>query len=210
MTGEIARLLLDSGCVAFNFAQPFRYTSGLLSPVYCDCRGLLSQPRARDRVVVAFESILENAGAVNLVAGVATAGVPYASMLADRTGLPLCYVRKESREHGRKRQIEGLPDVAAAGPGSAGARAVLLEDTVTTGGSVLAAAQALADAGVEVLGCLSIMTYRFPATESAFADRGLPLRSLTNFPSLVEEGRERGRLDAAEREQLLRWWQEQP
>ncbi len=200
----VAGLLLESGCVLFNVEHPFRYASGILSPIYTDCRRVISEPKLRGQIADMLREALEareaSGAPFTLVAGVATAGIPHATLLADRTGLPLVYVRGEAKEHGTRRLIEGnLPQEA---------RAVLIEDVISTGRSALSAARTLRNAGVEVGLCLSIMSYEFKTTVAEFEATALPRASLTDFQTLVEVASRSEILNAGQRKEVLRWWQD--
>ena len=138
MTGrDVARDLLRIGAVALRPDAPFTWASGRLSPVYTDNRLALSYPDVRDRIADGLVA-LARPFAADAVAGTATAGIPHATLVADRLGLPLCYVRAKAKDHGRQNRIEGQV--------TAGQRVVVVEDLVSTGGSVLGAADALREA----------------------------------------------------------------
>lgn len=182
---RIARDLLSIGAVALRPDDPFTWASGRLSPVYTDNRLILSYPAVRDRVAAAFAEAVEGVG-VDAVSATATAGIPHGALLADRTGLPFSYVRAQAKGHGRQNRIEGHVE--------RGQRVVLVEDLVSTGGSVLSAAEALGEAGAEVVLALAVFSYGFPEADAAFASAGLPLVTLTDFPTLAEAARATGAL----------------
>ncbi|HEX8299628.1 MAG TPA: phosphoribosyltransferase family protein, partial [Rubricoccaceae bacterium] len=131
------------------------------------------------------------------IAGTATAGIPHAALVADRLGLPLCYVRASAKDHGRQNRIEGrvLP----------GQRVILVEDLVSTGGSVLSAAAALREAGAVPIAALAVFSYGFWEADRAFAAAGLPLQTLTTFEALVGAARSDGALSDADLEALAEW-----
>ncbi|PAP77845.1 orotate phosphoribosyltransferase [Rubrivirga marina] len=183
---EIARDLLRIGAVSLRPDDPFTWASGRLSPVYTDNRLILSYPEVRSRVADAFLQALAEAGEVDAVSATATAGIPHGALLADRAGLPFSYVRSAAKGHGRQNRIEGRVE--------AGQRLVLVEDLVSTGGSVLSAAEALREAGAEVVAVLAVFTYGFPEAERAFAEAGVPLVTLTDFTSLADAARQSGAL----------------
>jgi orotate phosphoribosyltransferase len=192
----VARDLLRVGAVAFRPDAPFTWASGRLSPVYTDNRLVLGDPGARTRVADGLVALARPLGA-DAVAGTATAGIPHATLLADRLGLPLCYVRAAPKGHGRQNRIEGR-----VAPGQ---RVVVVEDLVSTGGSVLSAAVALREAGAEPVAALAVFSYGFAEADRAFADAGLPLLVLTTFGALVRVAREDDLLPAESVAALESW-----
>lgn len=197
---RLAADLLDIGAVALAPEDPFMWSSGLRAPVYCDNRQTLAHPRVRRHIADGFAKVLkEQPGldAPTLVAGTATAGIPHATLLATRLALPLAYVRSEKKGHGKENRIEGADPT--------GQRVVVVEDLVSTGGSALDAARALAGAGADVLGVLAIFSYRLGAAAEAFAEASWPLHALTDFPTLLDVAEEKGELGDEERAALRRW-----
>jgi orotate phosphoribosyltransferase len=172
---EIAATLLRAGAVHLRPDVPFTFASGLRSPIYCDNRVLIGDVAARRVVIPAFAAACAGA---EVIAGTATAGIPWAAWAAEALGLPMAYVRGAAKGHGRGRQIEGA-SVAAR-------RVVLLEDTISTGESALAAAAALRAEGARLLGCVCIFTWGWQATSDAFAAAELPLVALTALPALLD------------------------
>src|SRR5690242_517569 len=156
---EIAATLLRAGAVHLRPEQPFTFASGLRSPIYCDNRLLIGDVVARRQVIAAFVACCAGA---DIIAGTATAGIPWAAWAAEALGRPMAYVRGAAKGHGRGRQIEGA--------GVAGQRVVLLEDTVSTGESVLAAAAALRAEGAELVRCVCIFTWGWQSTATTFAE----------------------------------------
>jgi orotate phosphoribosyltransferase len=166
--------------------DPFTWASGLKSPIYCDNRQLLGIPAMRDQIVA---SLAAQSAAFNptLIAGAATAGVPWAAMVADRLKLPMAYVRPTPKNHGMGRQVEG--------PSAKGHRTVLVEDLISTGMSSLKCAEALRAEGAEVPAVLALFSYGLPQAEAAFASAGIRLAVLSSFEVLSDEARTRGILD---------------
>jgi orotate phosphoribosyltransferase len=183
----IAATLLRASAVHLRPDEPFTFASGLRSPIYCDNRLLIGDVAARRVVVPAFAAACAGAA---LIAGTATAGIPWAAWVAEALGLPMAYVRGAAKSHGRSRQIEG----AAVN----GQRVALLEDTISTGESSLAAAAALRAAGAEVIGCVCIFTWGWQATADAFAAVALPLIPLTTLPALLDVAARDGSLSVAQ------------
>lgn len=177
---QIALQLLEIKAVKLNVNQPFEWASGWLSPIYCDNRITLSYPKTRNFIKEAFIEIIKKEYAdVELIAGVATAGIPQASILADALNLPLIYVRSKSKGHGMQNRIEGYFEK--------GKKVLVVEDLVSTGKSSLDAAQVLQNAGMEVLGMLAIFTYAFDTAKENFAKANLPLFTLSDYPTLLKE-----------------------
>ena len=191
---EIAAALLRAGAVHLRPDEPFTFASGLRSPVYCDNRILLGDVAARRAVTSAFTVHCNGA---EVLAGPATGGIAWAAWAAEALGLPMAYVRGAAKGHGRGQQIEGA--------NVKGRRVVLLEDTVSTGESVLAAAAALRAAGAELVRCVCIFTWGWQATAAAFADAALPLVSLTALPELLDVATQAGALGAAQRALVEAW-----
>jgi len=191
---EIAATLLRAGAVHLRPDEPFTFASGLRSPVYCDNRILLGDVVARRAVTAAFTAHCDGA---EVLAGPATGGIPWAAWAAETLGLPMAYVRGAAKSHGRGRQIEGA--------GVEGRRVVLLEDTVSTGESVLAAAAALRAEGAELVRCVCIFTWGWQATAATFADAALPLVSLTALAELLDVATADRALGAAQRALVEAW-----
>ena len=198
----VARDLLRLGAVLLRPGSPFTWASGLRSPIYCDNRLTLSDPAARRRLTDAFAALLDREDLVpDVVAGTATAGIPHATLLADRLEKPLVYVRSQAKGHGRGNMIEGRL--------KEGARVVLVEDLVSTGGSSLAAAEALRDAGADVLAVVAIFSYGLDAAAEAFAEAGVPLFTLSDYGALLDVAHTEGSLDD-EAFAALRAWRDDP
>jgi orotate phosphoribosyltransferase len=191
---EIATTLLRAGAVHLRPEEPFTFASGLRSPVYCDNRILLGDVAARRAVTAAFTAHCDGA---EVLAGPATGGIPWAAWSAETLGLPMAYVRGAAKGHGRGRLIEGA--------GIAGQRVVLLEDTVSTGESVLAAAAALRAEGAELVRCVCIFTWGWQATAAAFSEAALPLVSLTTLPELLDAATTAGTLGVSQRALVEAW-----
>ncbi len=192
----VARDLLRIGAVALRPDAPFTWASGRLAPVYTDNRLALSYADVRSRIADGLADLARPL-APDAVAGVATAGIPHAALVAERLGLPLCYVRASAKGHGRQNRIEGRV--------TPGARVVLVEDLVSTGGSVLTAAEALREAAAEPVAALAVFSYGFAEADAAFAAAGLPLHTLTTFEALARVAREDGSLSDADLDALAAW-----
>jgi orotate phosphoribosyltransferase len=194
----VARALLDAGAVHVQPDDPVTFKSGLRSPVYVDNRRLIFRPASWRVVIDALVAeVRASSPAIEVVAGVESAGIPHSSALAYAAGLPSVFVRKEAKGHGLGRRVEG-GDVS-------GLRTLLVEDMVTTGGSSLSAVAALREAGATVDACLAIITYGFPEASRAFADDAMSLLVLTTFEMVVEEARSAGLIDAAGAAAVRAW-----
>ncbi len=177
---EVAQHLLRIKAIQLRPDQPFTWASGWKSPIYCDNRISLSDPEARTYIKNSLSAVVKGYFKdVDAIAGVATAGIAQGALVADFLDLPFCYVRPEPKKHGMGNQIEG-----SVKPGQ---KVVLIEDLISTGGSSLKAAEALQQAGVEVLGMVAIFTYGFEIADQNFQNAGFPLVTLSNYDVLVDE-----------------------
>ena len=185
-----SRCLIDIEAILFRPDEPFIFTSGRASPVYVDCRRIISFPETRSRLMdLAVEKIDREIGRdrIDCVAGGETAGIPFAAWIAERLGLPMVYVRKKPKGFGRNAQIEGCFDE--------GARVLLVEDLATDGGSKLNFVEALRTAGAEVAHCLVIFHYGiFPQSVAALAERGVTLLGLATWWDALEAAEQQGYL----------------
>lgn len=199
---EIAEALLEIKAIQIRPDEPFTWASGWKSPIYCDNRLSLSFPEVRDLVKTRLiDAICENFADVETIAGVATAGIPQSALVADAMNLPLIYVRSKPKGHGMENMIEGkVPQ---------GAKVVVIEDLISTGGSSLKAVEALKAAGYEVLGLVAIFTYGFPQAEEAFAKAGVKTAILSNYPALLSIAQEM-QLISEEQVDTLKKWREAP
>ena len=203
MKEQIARQLLDVQAVKLRPNDPFTWSSGWLSPIYCDNRVTLSFPEVRTFIKNALaDAIRLNFPSVEVIAGVATAGVAQGALVADVLNLPYCYVRPEPKKHGMGNQIEGRLDV----DGSTGRRkVVVIEDLISTGGSSLKVVEALRQAGAEVLGMAAIFTYGFPLADDNFKAAEVPLICLSDYAALIEEAQQMGYVQADQFASLAAW-----
>ncbi len=181
----IAKDLLSIGAVFFRPDEPFTWASGIKSPVYCDNRLTLTAPMVRNDVEMALaHTIRTKFPETEVIMGTATAGIAHAAITADILGLPMGYVRSGSKDHGRQNQIEGKLE-----PGQ---KVVIVEDLISTGGSVIKTAEALREAGAEVLGIVSIFTYGMQKGIDRLKEAGLVNYSLTNFDCIAQVAAETG------------------
>lgn len=199
---QIAENLLEIGAVALRPYQPFTWTSGIKSPIYCDNRLTMSYPAIRDLIAESFAALIREAyPEAEVIAGTATAGIPHAAFAAQKLGLPMAYIRDKAKGHGKENQIEGLI--------KPGQKVVVIEDLISTGGSSLKAALAVREAGAEPLAVLAIFSYQLDRAVSAFAEAGIPLQTLSNYSALIDVAVERGDIKAEDLE-LLQSWRKDP
>lgn len=203
MTNEkaVAEKLLQINAIKLSPQQPFTWASGWKSPIYCDNRRVLSFPFIRDFIKsemcnVVFEQFPQG----EILAGVATAGIPWGAMVADQLKLPFIYVRPKPKEHGLGNQIEGFYEKDQ--------KVLVIEDLISTGKSSLEVVEVLRKAGVEVVGMVSIFTYNFDVAAKAFAEAGVKYQSLTNYAALIELAVEKGIVTPGEQNTLLNWRQD--
>ena len=195
---EIAKDLLKIKVVKLSPDKPFTWASGIKSPIYCDNRLTISYPEIRKQIAQGLAAqIKAEFPDVEVIGGVATAGIPHAAWVADELGLPLIYVRSKPKDHGRGKQIEGvLP---------AHAKTVLIDDLLSTGGSVLKAVKAAQNEGADVIGVGAIFSYQLPAVSANFEQAGLSFTTLTNYSELLEAATEENYIAADQLETLEKW-----
>jgi len=194
----VAEKLLQVNAVQLNVANPYTWASGWKSPIYCDNRKVLSFPYVRDFIKSELCSVIfERFEATEALAGVATAGIAWGAMAADQLKLPFMYVRPKPKEHGLGNQIEGVFE--------AGQKVLVIEDLISTGKSSLQVCEVLQQAGVEVIGMVSIFNYGFPKALEAFEKAKIPFISLTNYEVLINLAIENGIVREEELKSLLNW-----
>lgn len=179
IASEVSKRLLQIKAIKLSPQKPFTWASGILSPIYCDNRIVLSHPPVRDFIKQCLIEKSKEFGNFDAVAGVATAGVAHGMLLADALGLPYAYVRSKAKEHGRQNLIEGELQP--------GWKVLVIEDLISTGGSSIAAVEAVRNAGCEVSGVLAIFSYNFEKATRAFEVAGCKLETLSNYDVLVRE-----------------------
>ena len=195
---QFAKMLMDIEAIKLQPNDPFTWASGWKSPIYTDNRKTLSFPRVRSFVKLELcHTIQEQFPEAEAVAGVATGAIAQGALVAEELGLPYAYVRPKPKDHGMGNQVEGqLPK---------GAKVVVVEDLISTGGSSLKAVEALRQYGVEVVGMVASFTYGFPVAEEAFNAAGVKLFTLSNYNAVVEEAAETGYIKEEEKAVLAEW-----
>ena len=193
---HIARHLLSIGAVFLRPDEPFVWASGIKSPIYCDNRLILTAPEARNEVEQAItDTVRREYPEAQVLMGTATAGIAHAAIAAHLLGLPMGYVRSGSKDHGRKNQIEGKL--------TPGEKVVVIEDLISTGGSVLDTVAALRAAGAEVLGVISIFTYGMAKGRQRLAEAGVKCVSLTDLDTIAQVGVQQGYITRGDVARLL-------
>ena len=193
---HIARHLLSIGAVFLRPDEPFVWASGIKSPIYCDNRLILTAPEARNEVEQAIaDTVRREYPEAQVLMGTATAGIAHAAIAAHLLGLPMGYVRSGSKDHGRKNQIEGKL--------TPGEKVVVIEDLISTGGSVLDTVAALRAAGAEVLGVISIFTYGMAKGRQRLAEAGVKCVSVPDLDTIAQVGVQQGYITQGDVARLL-------
>ena len=198
MEKKIAKDLLSIGAVFLRPEQPFTWASGIKSPIYCDNRLTLTAPEVRNHVEEGLaELIRKHYPEVEVLMGTSTAGIAHAAITATILNLPMGYVRSGSKDHGRGNQIEGKLEK--------GQKVVVVEDLISTGGSVLEVVEVLREAGAEVLGIVSIFTYGMAKGIKRLEEANVKNISLTNFDVIAEVAAEEGYIKPEDIERLIKF-----
>ena len=198
MKREIAEALLEIEAVSLQPDNPFIWSSGMKSPIYCDNRLTLSYPTIRRKVAEGLKSlIVEHYPEAEMIAGTATAGIPHAAWVSELLDLPMSYVRSKAKGHGKGNQIEGKV--------TQGQKVVVVEDLISTGGSVIEAVEALREAGCDVLGVVSIFTYELEKGTEKLRVANVPAYSLTDFTTLANLAEEKGIINKKNLVSLAEW-----
>lgn len=199
---DIAKALLEIEAVTLQPTNPFTWTSGIKSPIYCDNRLTMSYPEVRKKIAQAFaEKIKEQYPEVEVIAGTATAGIPHAAWVAEELDLPMVYIRSSAKQHGKAKQIEGSF--------SAGAKMVVIEDLISTGGSVIEAVRAAEQEEASVLGVAAIFTYQLPKGEENFSIQNIQVHTLSDYDCLLEVALDMGYIEKQDM-RILEEWKENP
>lgn len=195
---KVAESLLQIKAIKLNNNKPFTWASGLKSPIYCDNRIALSYPKIRTYIRQQIvEAIEENFGKVDVIAGVATAGIPQAALVAAAMGLPLVYVRSSEKKHGMTNKIEGVIN--------SGQSVVVIEDLISTGKSSLNAVDALRDAGAKVKGMVAIFTYGLPKATENFSNASCKLVTISDYDNLIKLATDSNYISNKDQASLMEW-----
>lgn len=195
---RVAKALLDIHAVTLNPDQPFTWASGLKSPIYTDNRLTISYPEVRQAIFNGMvEQIKLHFSEADVIAGTATAGIPHAAWVAQNMEIPMIYVRTKPKDHGQGKQIEGVL--------KEGQKVVVIDDLISTGGSVLNAVRAVNNSGGKVIGVVSVFTYDLPAAEQNFMANGLKYYSVTDYMTLIKVAKENNQISADHLKSLQEW-----
>ncbi len=198
MNKELAKSLLEIEAVFLNPKEPFTWSSGIQSPIYCDNRLTLSFPKVRKQISSGLAQLIQNHfPEAEMVAGTATAGIPHAAWVSDHLDLPMCYVRSKPKGHGKGKQIEGKV--------VKGQKVVVVEDLISTGGSCITAVHALREAGCEVLGVVAIFSYELNKASELLGNADVKAYTLSDYSSLLEVALEQNVISKDEIHTLQSW-----
>lgn len=193
---QTAKILFDLKAVKINVKEPFTFSSGIKSPIYCDNRVILGYPEAREQIVQGFLDIIDTEN-TDVIAGVATAGISWAAFIAEKLGKPMAYVRSKPKGHGVGRQIEGAE--------TAGKRVAVIEDLISTGGSSINAAEVLRNSGAESVEVKAIFSYNFKSAFENFEKINCKWATISDFDILIELLKNEKYLNETEAKTALEW-----
>ena len=193
---QTAKILFDLKAVKINVKEPFTFSSGIKSPIYCDNRVILGYPEAREQIVQGFLDIIDTEN-TDVIAGVATAGISWAAFIAEKLGKPMAYVRSKPKGHGVGRQIEGAE--------TAGKRVAVIEDLISTGGSSINAAEVLRNSGAESVEVKAIFSYNFKSAFENFEKINCKWDTISDFDILIELLKNEKYLSETEAKTALEW-----
>ncbi len=195
---DTAEFLLQIKAIKLDAGNPFTWSSGIKSPIYCDNRKVLSYPKIRTFIRQEFAKLISDEfGSIDLIAGVATGAIAHGVLVAQDLGLPFVYVRSSKKEHGLTNLIEGVAE--------SGQSVVVVEDLVSTGQSSLAAVKALREAGCIVKGMVAIFTYGLEAATENFKNENCPLFTLTNYDQLIKYAHDKTYIKETDLQSLIQW-----
>ncbi|MBM7586773.1 orotate phosphoribosyltransferase [Bacillus pakistanensis] len=198
MKKELAKKLLEIKAVFLSPSEPFTWSSGIQSPIYCDNRLTMSYPEVRREISKGLMEIIQlQYPDVEVIAGTATAGIPHAAWVSERLDLPMCYVRSKPKGHGKGKQIEGYVEK--------GQKVVVVEDLISTGGSCITAVNALREAGCEVLGVAAIFTYELDKGAELLKKAEVEAHAISDYSSMLETALEINVIKEEELESLNEW-----
>ena len=193
---QTAKILFDLKAVKINVKEPFTFSSGIKSPIYCDNRVILGYPEAREQIVQGFLDIIDTEN-TDVIAGVATAGISWAAFIAEKLGKPMAYVRSKPKGHGVGRQIEGAE--------TAGKRVAVIEDLISTGGSSINAAEVLRNSGADSVEVKAIFSYNFKSAFENFEKINCKWDTISDFDILIELLKNEKYLNETEAKTALEW-----
>lgn len=195
---KVAKALLDIHAVTLSPDKPFTWASGMKSPIYTDNRLTISYPDVRQAIFNGMEEQIKlHFADADVIAGTATAGIPHAAWVAQEMGLPLVYIRKQPKDHGQGKQVEGVL--------KKGQKVVVIDDLISTGGSVLNAVRAVNATGAKVIGVISVFTYQLQAAQQNFLANDLKYYSVTDYTTLINTAKENDQISADHLKSLQEW-----
>lgn len=194
---KVATLLFESGAITFRTSRPFKFTSGILSPVYSDNRLLISDVAKRDTIAGLFVEKIKKLKNIDVIAAVATAGIPHAAFIAQKLKLPLVYIRASKKGHGLENQVEGRI--------KRGQKAVVIEDLVSTGQSSASAVRVLRKMGAKVDDLLAIFTYNLAASKENFQKNNINFQALCDLETAAKVASKNGYLKSEQVKIILDW-----
>jgi len=194
---KVAKLLLSIKAVTLNPKKPYRYSSGILSPVYTDCRLLMSHPKERNIVRDCYIRALNQAGSFDVIAATAIAGIPHAAWIADKLKLPMIYVRGKAKDHGKGNQIEGKLKKRQ--------KVAVIEDLISTGKSSAQTVQVVNNTGSTCSHVFAIITYGMEESRKNFKLSKTKLISLTDFQTVVKVAEQIGYIRTGDKNIILQW-----
>lgn len=201
INSKIATDLLKVKAVSLSPNKPYNWSSGIKAPIYTDNRITISYPKLRDDIAEGLANLIKNKfPEVNVIGGVATAGIPHAALVAEKLNLPMIYVRSKPKDHGQGKQMEGVVDESS--------KVVLIDDLLSTGHSVLNAAKYLTDNHIKVLGVAAIFTYGLPDSFANFKKAGMDFDTLTDYPTIIEQAKMDNLISEEESVSLNKWHQD--
>ncbi len=194
---KIAEILFDIGAVTFSRRAPFKFDSGILSPVYTDNRLIISYPDLREKVVDAFIKKIKKIGIPDIIAGTATAGIPHAAFIAQKLKIPMVYVRSKPKDHGRGNQVEGKT--------KRGQTAIVIEDLISTAGSSISAVEALRKLGLKTNNIIAIFSYDLKEADVNLKKAKVKLHALSNLEAAAHVAFKKGFLKKDQISTVLNW-----
>lgn len=198
ISDQVAKILLNLHAISLNTKEPFRYDSGILSPVYIDNRILVSYPEERQIIRDLYIDAMKSTGEqFDLIAATATAGIPHAAWIADKLNLPMVYVRGKAKDHGKRNRVEGVV--------KKGAKVAVIEDLISTGESSIETAEAVRQAGGKVSYIFAIITYEMEKSKENFRKNKLELVPLTTFKEVLNTAQNLNRISEKENKIILDW-----
>lgn len=198
MEKQLAKTLLEIGAISLSLHEPYVWSSGLKSPIYCDNRLTISFPAVRKQIAHGLVQLVQNHFPhVDLIAGTSTAGIPHAAWVSDKLDLPMCYVRSTTKGHGQRRQIEGIAEQ--------GRNVVIIEDLISTGHSCITTAEALREVGCNILGIVAIFTYGLDIALEQLQEARVVAYTVSTYDTLIQVAVDDGKISMEQLERLKQW-----